>query len=370
LLLFDLLIYDLTYCIVLGLWMVGLVAALFGLLWLRRKHRGKRGKVAAIHAGLSLWMVLAFATAAEAAFALFVDRSDTFDVTNISKRWFRRHLDAQRREPLGNRDSEPFTKFVIGGKQRIAFVGDSFTAGHGVNNMADRFSDRIRAKLEAAKPGRFVVANLAEPGWETSQIEAFVHKLLIDGNDMKYVVYVYCMNDIEGFPMLSPSGELDWNTPIKKSLGQIYTDAPGFFLWRDTYLYNWLYYRFLQARNPDSRSYFDALAECYQTTQWDLLSKKITQLRNDCREKNVELRIALFPFLHQLGPDNPLLDAHAKLAAFCKEQGIRVLDLEPTFREHASENLTVNAFDAHPNERAHAIAADAMERALLEDLIQ
>jgi hypothetical protein len=370
LLLFDLLIHDTTYCIVLAVWTALLFGALYGLLWQRRKYRGRRGKVAAIHAGLSVGMVLVFLTAAEATFALFIDRSDTFDVTNVSKRWFRRHLDAERHEPLGNRDSEAFTKFVAPGKERIAFVGDSFTAGHGINNMADRFSDRIRSKLEAAKPGKYVVANLSEPGWETSQIEAFVRKLLIDGNDMHYVVYVYCMNDIEGFPKLTQSGGLDWKTPIKESLGEIYTEAPRFFLWRDTYLYNWLYYRYLQARNPKSRSYFDALAECYRTTQWELLSKKLIQLRNDCREKKVELRIAIFPFLHQLGPDNPFLEAHAKIAAFCKEQGIRVLDLEPVFREHMAENLRVNAFDAHPNERANEIAAEAMEKQLLDDLFR
>lgn len=368
-LLFDLIIHDTQYSIALAIWTVALVAGLFALLWLRRKHRAARGKVLLIHAALSLWMLLAFATAAEAGFALFVDRSDTFDVTNVSKRWFRRHLDAERVPPLGNRDTESFVKFVPSGKERISFVGDSFTAGHGINNMADRFSDRIRAWLDAKKPGKYVVANLGEPGLETSQLEALVHKLLLDGNDMKYVVYVFCMNDIEGFPMLV-DGKDDWNTPVKKALGQIYMDAPGFFLWRDTYLYNWLYYRYLQARNPDSRSYFDALAECYRTTMWDLLSKKLLALRDRCREKNVELRVAIFPFLHQLGPDYVLLDAHKKLATFCAENQIRVLDLEPVFREHSGERLTVNAFDAHPNERANAIAAEAMEQKLLEDLVQ
>ena len=38
--------------------------------------------------------------------------------------------------------------------------------------------------------------------------------------------------------------------------------------------------------------------------------------------------------------------------------------LEP----HASEKLTVNIFDAHPNERAHELAADAIADRLLGDL--
>jgi hypothetical protein len=47
-----------------------------------------------------------------------------------------------------------------------------------------------------------------------------------------------------------------------------------------------------------------------------------------------------------------------------------VLDLEPVFREHPRENLTVNRYDAHPNERAHEIAADAIYNKLLNDLAE
>ena len=37
-------------------------------------------------------------------------------------------------------------------------------------------------------------------------------------------------------------------------------------------------------------------------------------------------------------------------------------------RQHSGENLVVSRFDAHPNERAHAIAAEALEKDLLSDL--
>ena len=252
---------------------------------------------------------------------------------------------------------------------RICFVGDSFTAGHGIRNIADRFTDRIRARLEETRPGKYVVANLGEPGLEASQIESLMHKLLLDGNDVHMVVYVYCLNDIEGFPLVV-DGKYDANTPNIKALGGILGAAPRFFLFRDTYFFNWLYYRYVQASNPSSGDYFTALAESYGTTQWDLLSRKLMQLNRECREQQVELRMVVFPFLHCLGSEYPFLEAHEKLVAFCKQQGIRVLDLEPVFREHVGENLTVNPFDAHPNPRAHAIAAEAMERELLNDLFE
>ena len=50
---------------------------------------------------------------------------------------------------------------------------------------------------------------------------------------------------------------------------------------------------------------------------------------------------------------------------------MRKLDLLPAYRAHRDEDLVVNRFDAHPNERAHAIAAKEIlaflrDRGLLE----
>jgi hypothetical protein len=52
----------------------------------------------------------------------------------------------------------------------------------------------------------------------------------------------------------------------------------------------------------------------------------------------------------------------------CRREGIPCLDLLPVLEPHASEKLTVNIFDAHPNERAHELAADAIADRLLGDL--
>ena len=82
-----------------------------------------------VHAGLSLWLLLSVLTGVELAFALFVDFSDAFNMTNISKRWLARHIDAERNDE-GFRDLGEFTKHVPEGVHRICFVGDSFTIGH------------------------------------------------------------------------------------------------------------------------------------------------------------------------------------------------------------------------------------------------
>jgi hypothetical protein len=100
------------------------------------------------------------------------------------------------------------------------------------------------------------------------------------------------------------------------------------------------------------------------------LRAKLSQLHRECKEGHAEFRMVIFPFLHDLSGDDAFHDARARIVDFCRSEKIPVLDLDPVFREHAGENLMVSRFDAHPNERAHAIAAEAIEKDLLSDLVR
>jgi hypothetical protein len=347
------------YLVVMLIWLVVLAALFYGLLRYRQRCRRTARRLWPSNAGLSLAMLLAAITAGELGFACFADFSDTFNITNVSKRWLVLHIDKERNNE-GFRDREPFTKFIAPGKQRIVFLGDSFTAGHGIKNIDDRFTDRIAKWLEAKQPGKYLVANLGEPGYEASQIEGLAKALLLSEtkSDVNVVVYIYNINDIEGY-----------DSRTQDSLREIMTAEPRNPLFRDTYLLNWLYFRYVQFRFAKGTSYYASLAESYRTEPWEGLRAKLAQLHRDCVEAHVDYRMVIFPFMQDLGPKYPFREADAKLIAFCKSEKIPVLDLEPVFREHAGENLTVSRFDAHPNERAHAIAAEAIEKGLLSDLV-
>jgi lysophospholipase L1-like esterase len=346
------------YLLSMSVWVIALFAAFYGLLRYRQSCRQKSRRLWPANAGLSLLMLLAAITAGELGFACFADFSDTFNITNVSKRWLAIHIDNERNNE-GFRDRNPFQKYVSPGQKRIVFLGDSFTAGHGIKNIDDRFTDRIAAWLEEKRPGKYVVANLGEPGYEVSMIEGLAKALLFkQHDDVSMIVYIYNINDIEGY-----------DPRTQESLGQIYTAEPRNLLFRDTYLLNFLYFRYVQFRYAKGTSYYASLAESYRTTPWEGLRAKLSQLHRDCVEAHVDFRMVLFPFMQNLGPDYPFREADAKLVAFCKSEKIPVLDLEPVFREHANESLTVSRFDAHPNEQAHAIAADAIEKGLLSDLV-
>jgi len=350
--------FDLSFEYLLGLavWLIAGAAGLVALLKFRQ--RSARRQISAwrlaANLGLSLWMFLAAVTLVELYFAILYDQSDSFNMSNVSKHWFARHV---RTNGEGFRDSRPFPKKVPAGMLRICFVGDSFTFGHGVKNVADRFSDRVAQRLDKARPGKFLVSNLGEAGIDVRLVTNLVETCVKHNFQVDYVVYTICLNDIDAYePGSSDQQE------------RLALHSPRFFLFRDTYFLNMLYFRVEQARLPDVRNYYSDLAESYRSVAWNGMRKKLEELHEFCLERKIDLRIVVFPFLHNLGEHYPFDQAHERIGEFCRQAKIPYLDLKPVLAPHVSEGLTVNPFDAHPNERAHALAAEAIESDLLADL--
>lgn len=344
------------YLFGLAVWIVAGCLAFVVLLKIRRAWRKQPQRLRWVNLGLSCWMFCAGITALELYFAFVYDASDSFNQTHVSKRWFQKHVVANE---AGFRDDHPFPATVPPGVHRICFLGDSFTFGHGINEVRNRFTDRIGAELERARPGKYVVNNLAQPGWHPVLNDALLKELVRDGVQMHTVVHTICLNDIEAFD--------DRTGSYYQKLGR---HSPSSFLFRDTYLFNLAYYRVLQLRQPEIRNYYNFVEESYNGPAWDSMQRLLREMHRFCRERNIDLRMVLFPFVHNLGSDNPYESAHRKLVEFCEAEHLPVLDLLPVLTPHAGEGLTVSAFDAHPNERAHALAAEAIRRDLLGDLFR
>ncbi|MBS0265126.1 MAG: hypothetical protein JSS02_24555, partial [Planctomycetes bacterium] len=150
-----------TYLVCLAAWLAGGFWALKWLLRARHRARTQRLQMRGLNLGLSVWMFFAGATLVEMYFSLIYDQSDSFNMTNVSKRWFARHV---RKNEAGFRDQNPLPRKLGKGVHRLWFVGDSFTYGHGVKNVSNRFSDRVALALEQSHPGKFAVSNVAETG--------------------------------------------------------------------------------------------------------------------------------------------------------------------------------------------------------------
>lgn len=71
--------------------------------------------------------------------------------------------------------------------------------------------------------------------------------------------------------------------------------------------------------------------------------------------------IGTFPFLHALGPNQEYQSVREKLDRLWLELGVPHLDLLPVFEGLPPRRVTVNRFDAHPNEYANQLAAAAID---------
>jgi hypothetical protein len=102
--------------------------------------------------------LLAALTIVEFYFAFVFDQSDSFSMTLVSQRWFARHVEPFRNSD-GFRDAHDFPRQLPDDVRHLCFFGDSFTLGHGVRRLEDRFSDQVAARFQRDCPGRFVVSN-------------------------------------------------------------------------------------------------------------------------------------------------------------------------------------------------------------------
>src|SRR5437016_5170410 len=95
------------YLLGMGAWLLTLGWSLRWALNARRRWNGRPDRQRFIHVGLSVWMFAAGLTAVELYFALVYDKSDSLNTTNVSHRWYTRHV---RLNPQGFRDVQPFAK--------------------------------------------------------------------------------------------------------------------------------------------------------------------------------------------------------------------------------------------------------------------
>ncbi len=344
-------------------WLIAGGVGFWLLLRLRGQWRGQPKRLNWVHAGLSAWMALALLTSIELYFALVYDASDSFNMTNVSKKWFKLHVEPQQhalkfseREGVVFRDDREYPKKLAADQRHIVFFGDSFTFAQGVSEVRDRFSNRVRAAIEPESQGKILVSNLADAGKDLYWIERVMELLFANGHRVDTAVYVLCLNDIETFHERHQTYYQDLSK-----------HSPTFFLFRDTYFFNWVYFRVRQATLPQVRGYFADMAEYYSGEPWQRMSQKLDRVQQLCKANGTDFRVVVFPFLHNLGPDYPFHAAHQKIVEYCRSRNIPVLDLEPELTPFASQGLTANRFDAHPNELAHRVAAEGVLKNLLRD---
>jgi len=317
------------------------------LVWLarfaqRHPHQRRGLVVVAGNALVLIFLLSVVLLVMETYYRFWCDTTDWYDINRVSDRWYLRHVQIN---VSGFRDNvASYTLERTPGNRRITFLGDSFTAGHGIADVDDRFANRIR-KL---KPD-WEIHVMAVNGFDTGDEMRKVQYVLSRGYELDDVVLVYCLNDI-----------MDIVPEWRESLKRIYSKpAPGFLCTHSFCLNTWYYW--LQGRlDPDIARYDQVVFDAYNGPLWEQQEKRLMAFRGLVESKGGRFMVVMFPFFHGLGPQYRYAPIHKKLDTFWGEMGVPYLDLLELYTSHRGETLTVNSHDAHPNVYAHGLAANAI----------
>ncbi len=323
------------------------LATMLRFVFRRLKLRESRGAARLILGNFLVFLVFCsvILIVAEVYFRFFADGSDSFGMSKVASHWSRRHVHVNE---AGVRDSIEYSRGLQPGHRRITFIGDSFAFGDGVPDVEDRFANRIRAKHRDIDVHCF-----AHPGLDTGEHLKMIEHLGGKQSDVDFafdvVVLVYVLNDVDD--ILPEKIEME---------GQFESRYRPGFLCSHSFFLNLLYFRCVVAQDPDFRDYDHLVVKGYDGYVWWVQQMRLRQMRDTVESLGGVFVVVTFPYLHELGADNRFRPAHQRLGEFWSSLGVRHLDLLEEFESHDPEELVVSAYDAHPNEKAHAIAAKAI----------
>jgi hypothetical protein len=246
-----------------------------------------------------------------------------------SKRWFEQYWKPVNK--LGYRDYEIDFNAP---NPTVVFLGDSFTAGHGV-----KFEETYYFKFKKSENG-FNSINLGKNGASTlDEVKTYKEYLSNAKGTQKYLVHQYFGNDIADY--ISPVN-FEQNK-ILVMLGE-YSELANL-------VQNLLFVK------KFSDKYVAALQEAYQDKErMGKHLKDVGALHKIAKEVKAGVIIVAFPFLNDFSSIDLSSVYVVPLKSFflenCKEKDFFV-DVSPLARSLSNRERVVNSMDAHPSAKLH-----------------
>lgn len=277
--------------------------------------------------------------------------SDGFGQTKMHQNW-RERYGVIPTNSLGLRDEEP----VQSGKPAMYVIGDSFAAGHGINNYQDRFANVLESRLKH----QWDLILLAKGGWGTQkQLDVYAEVSNNRDDSQGVLIWQYYINDID-----------DSGQSVGIARPSIYLGAPRLLkpIVDNYHFANFLYwgvFRTVYAREL-GQQYLAYLEKCFSDhSVWEHHCGQLQQvidLQHRSELKTVEetpadrkLIVIVYPNLKDIPATRSLSD---KVAGFFESQGVDVVNMADLLSEYSPEEITVNVFDGHANEMANGVLAE------------
>jgi len=249
---------------------------------------------------------------------------------------------------------------------RILVLGDSFTFGTGIKNRDDLYTNVLERKLNKSNifegKKRFEVLNGGLQNKITNHwVELLQSEVITFQPDM--VVAVFSLRDGCKYSSLM--------AVFRKTQREIKQKNEKLWLYRHSHLF-----RFIKNRidmKEISRRHIQAFNSWYvgspeQTKEWENAKKNLLKMREIASQNNATFLLVIFPILFEPTdnyPFSPIMDA---IQNFAEENDFDYFSLFDSFKGKSGPSLWVSKYDQHPNERGHAIAANAIYSYLFKKL--
>jgi hypothetical protein len=249
--------------------------------------------------------------------------------------------------------------------RRVLMLGDSFTFGMGVARDEDTFARRceraLNAELDLPGVARVELFNGAIIGSVTITW-AQVWDEMKGRLDPDVLVLVFFLRD----------GTLAGSVPeffdairdeiaARNRASWAYRHLALYRLWKDARDRERIRAHYTRAFR---RAYFGDEEE---TAEWRAAREHLARIVGEARARGCTVGFVVFPVLSGLAEEPyAFQDICDLLADFAREHELAHLDLLDAFRGREGADLWVSPFDQHPNEAAHAIAAEALTPFLAE----
>ena len=230
-------------------------------------------------------------------------------------------------------------------------VGDSFTYGTGIENLADRFSEQLADRLNSRGTGEWEVLNAGREDTHTLQHLAVLPRLLEFQPDVVILLHVF--NDIN---YLVPRTARGFESSVDST-------APLRILFVNSYLFQEIFVRWrrvrLSFRAPEATTYADDA----------LLQRHYANLDRFVRAVvDGGASAWIVPFDNATAYHEVYRARYRRFVQDARNFGLPVCDLEGAFDGYAFEALRVNLLDPHPNALANRLAVDRTLDCLAETL--
>jgi hypothetical protein len=271
---------------------------------------------------------------------IFIPRSHSADFTLASKLWYAKYW-----KPInsyGFRDIEPSNASNV-----ILFVGDSFTTGHGLKCVEDRYSNIVRNELHK-QGGKYTVINIGKNNLDSKDeydvMKDFIYKTRIKPEK---IILQYYGNDIEGVAMHNGLTFDGFRPPPDMNKFLILIGSGSYFL-------NYMYWLF--PREYLGVPYVTFLTQAYKNDA--VLSKHKDDLRlfiDYARNNSIQLVVIVFPLLQNLEMSNAMYVNN--IVNFFETNNVSTINVSPLVKDIPMSERMININDGHASKKVNKIVA-------------